>query len=77
MGMAKKLTKFPDPVPAESDYPWDDWLNGKIWRLTKGVDFDCLAASLRGGAHAQCRRRGLTLRATVRGDVVVLWAVKA
>lgn len=45
--MAEKLSDFDWSTPShltKSDekavYPWDDWLDGDIWRLTRGEDFE-------------------------------------
>lgn len=38
------ITAFDPEVPVEHDrqrkYPWDQWFDGQIWRLTPGVDFE-------------------------------------
>jgi hypothetical protein len=42
--MAEVITAFDPEVPVEHDrqrkYPWDQWFDGQIWRLTPGVDFE-------------------------------------
>lgn len=42
--MAEVIAAFDPEVPVEHDrqrkYPWDQWFDGQIWRLTPGVDFE-------------------------------------
>jgi hypothetical protein len=44
--MATKLKTFDFSVPSKlttsekATYPWDEWLDGDIWQLTSGEDFD-------------------------------------
>ena len=44
--MATKLKTFDFSQPSKlttsdkATYPWDEWLDGDIWELTQGVDFD-------------------------------------
>ncbi len=34
-------------------YPWDDWTNGKIWKITQGEDFEVRMSSM----QSQLRNR--------------------
>ena len=45
--MARKLSSFDfsqkstiTPPDSSRRYPWDEWLDGDIWELTFGEDFD-------------------------------------
>ena len=44
--MATKLKTFDFSQPSrlttsdKATYPWDEWLDGDIWELTSGKDFD-------------------------------------
>jgi hypothetical protein len=44
--MATRLKSFDFSAPSKlttsdkATYPWDDWLDGDIWQLTSGEDFD-------------------------------------
>lgn len=57
-------------------YPYDEWLDGKIWRLEEGEDKDfqvtklSFMTSIRGAA----KKRGLKLRSRVLEDAVVVQA---
>lgn len=46
-------------------YDWDTILNGNIWKLTKGTDFQSSVLTFRSGAYQQARRRGLRLQTTI------------
>lgn len=73
--MAKVLRKHkfgPTPSGRESIYRWDDWLDGRIWQLTKGKDFNCLTNSMRVQAYARARERQLRVRTTIHGDTLII-----
>lgn len=50
------------PTERVSKYPWDRWLNGRVWRLTFDRDFNCSIASLRTLISNQQSRRGIQVR---------------
>lgn len=37
--MARKLREFP-AAGIRGTYPWDEWLDGSVWELVKGKDYD-------------------------------------
>jgi hypothetical protein len=75
--MAKKLKDFEFPaVGTTTRYPWDEWLDGNIWQLTKGDDFPSDAYNFRNGAINAARRKGLKVRTSRSGDVVTIQAVR-
>jgi hypothetical protein len=39
-------------------YSWDLWLDGRIWKLTKGVDFRCKVHTLQSMASARAKSVG-------------------
>lgn len=55
-------------------YPWDEWLDGSTWLLTKGEDFDIQIESMRQSIYNMARRRGGHARVstTVDGTGVLL-----
>ena len=67
--MAEKLRTFDFEKPSEItssekiQYPWDQWLDGDIWRLEHGVDFQ---------THPLMMERIIRTRATTRGAKVRL-----
>jgi hypothetical protein len=65
--MARRLESFPAPVGAR--YPWDEWLDGSVWELIHGEDFQSRLGTLRANAQLQAKKRGGRVRSkTVRTD---------
>lgn len=60
-------------------YDWDKLLDGRIWRLVQGQDFDVSAYTFCTTANVAGRRQGGVCRTSVSGDgdVVVLQFFKA
>lgn len=59
--MAEPMTS--DVPSVQSRYkPWDEWLDGRSWRLLAGRDFTCKPESLRVLATSAAARRGLRVR---------------
>lgn len=54
--MARKLEAFPSATGAR--YPWDEWLDGSVWELVRGDDFNAKTATFRANAQIQAKRRG-------------------
>lgn len=67
--MAEQLEDY---VFGGSSYPWDDWLNQKPWRLTKGEDFKSEVTSFQSAAHNAAKEKGLSLKTSREGDDVVV-----
>jgi hypothetical protein len=55
-------------------YPWERWLDGRIWRLEHGVDFKSTAAKFQIAAWRAAKDRGLKLTTQRNGDVVHIQA---
>ena len=66
--MAQRVETFPD-LPTQSRYPWDEWLDGSVWELVHGEDFDAQPSTFRSVAVAQGKkRRGRVRTRLVRGE---------
>lgn len=39
-------------------YPWDEWFDGRIWKLRSGVDFQITSESFRNGLASAAKRHG-------------------
>lgn len=39
-----------------SKYPWDEWTNGSIVKVTKGVDFESKPSSFRSALQSQATK---------------------
>lgn len=49
-----------------SKYPWDEWADGTIWRLTKEEDFPYAnAKSLRVRLYKVANERGMKVRSAI------------
>ena len=64
--MAKALDHFP-ALPTQR-YPWDQLMNGQVWQLTRGEDYDAKTLTVLANARAQAKRRGGTLRTRMLTD---------
>jgi hypothetical protein len=64
--MARQLDSF--PASSASRYPWDEWLDGRVWELFRGEDFSAKVPTLISNARAQARRRGGLVRSRLRDD---------
>lgn len=76
--MAEQLDTFTFPGPGRrSLYPWDEWLDGSVWRLIEGEDFSTSPKAFMRAANAAGARRGLTVQTTSDGPAVVIQAQAA
>jgi hypothetical protein len=55
-------------------HPWNEWLDGSTWRITRGIDFDARPSSIRQEILQTAARRGLGAETSVEGDSVVFRA---
>lgn len=76
--MAERVNSF--PPSKQTSYPWSDWFDGSIWKLTQGEDFTstflafrtlCYQTASRKNMRVQTRQDGnqLWLRASDKDDV--------
>jgi hypothetical protein len=71
--MAKLLRELPPPRRGRpAKYPYDEWLDGEVWLLIEGEDFEVGAGrSVAMGLRAAARKRGQKATArSVRGLAV-------
>jgi hypothetical protein len=76
--MAKRLDEFP-PLSnrgTPSKYPWTEWLDGNVWELVPGKDFNCSITTMRSQFAIRARMRGLTFRTTFTGDRLVVQTIR-
>jgi hypothetical protein len=57
-------------------YPWDEWLDGRIWKLTRGEDFRPEPRYFGNMAQASGARRGVKVETRVDGDVLYIRALR-
>jgi hypothetical protein len=71
--MAEKLETWQFKKTGRGErYPWDQWLDGSIWVLTKGEDFDCTITAIRSGAFAAAARRRIKVRTSNPDDQTLI-----
>ncbi len=71
--MVRQLKKFPaKSVGRPRVYNWSRYLDGNIWKLTRGVDFFSECSSFRGAVYSAASRAGLKVRVNVDGDAVTV-----
>jgi len=55
-------------------YPWADWLDGRLWKLVHGEDYQVTPRVMGAQAHRMCKDWGIQCRTRVEGDVLWLQA---
>ena len=66
--MARVIEEFP-AVQSQSRYLWEEWLDGRVWRLVAGEDFTSKPETIRQNAAAQANRRGGKVKTRFLEDV--------
>ncbi len=46
-------------------YPWDQWFDGRIWKVIQGEDFDVAVNSMRAAIYQNAKNNGLNTKITV------------
>lgn len=62
--MAEILDQFPFRSQRSSQ-PWDQWLDGRIWKLTAGVDFTGALSTFRTRLFTIGKNRGLSVQTKI------------
>lgn len=68
--MAKVVERFPMPDS------FDKYLDGQIWELTKGEDFDCTPEQFRHAAYAAAKQGDIKIKTRILDNTVFIKAVK-
>lgn len=69
--MAEELKEFtwePRPNPRNRKYPWEAWLNGEMWELRKGRDYQCTSESFRSAASYAADKKGKKIETRILRD---------
>lgn len=75
--MAEIVNDYNFARTKRSSYPWKDYFNGKVWKLTKGVDFHCMPEAFRAAAYQAAIRHGVRVRTHVPSpNTIVIQAYK-
>ena len=59
--MAKVLKDYKPPAYHGTEYPWEKWLDGQVWLLTKGEDFESTTRSFQISARRAALKRGMAI----------------
>lgn len=46
----------------EEKYPWSEWLDGHVWRLVPGEDFDVEMESFRSATYMAAARKKVSVK---------------
>lgn len=77
--MAEKLSSYEFTKSSTGyTYPWDEWLDGSVWRLTRSEDFpNARATSMRVRFHHMARARDMKVHTKFEeAEVLVVQAYK-
>lgn len=66
--MAKVLADYKPPAYHNSEYPWDEWLDGRCWLLEHGTDFTSTIRSMGVSIRKAAAKRGLLVSVTAYVD---------
>lgn len=56
-------------------YPWPEWLDGRVWELTAGEDFQVDIQLMRTQANVTAARLGKRAKTRVVGDTLYIQGV--
>lgn len=71
--MAEKLESFRFTGAGKPGrFPWNEWFDGSVWKLTRGVDFEVAIPSFRSTVCNAARRLGGRARTQAVGEDVLV-----
>lgn len=70
------MSRIIDEMPADRRdgrriYPWDQWTDGRIWEIERGVDFSVSAEKMAGNIRTYASRRGFNIECKPMPDETV------
>lgn len=71
--MAEVIDQLP-PTKKPARYPWDEWLDGRAWKLTEGEDFNSSARDFSSHVRISAYRRNLVVTIHREGPHLYLQA---
>lgn len=74
--MAKPTTTIPPRGKGGRlpSYPWEEWLDGSVWEIIQGEDFDSKISSFVVTIRQAAKRHGLKVTLTTQDDRIFLQA---
>lgn len=55
------------------NFPWDKWTDGRVWRVTKGVDFTSSVCRMRQRIYAAGQKYGKRCHTKVEDNKSILF----
>jgi hypothetical protein len=71
-----ELPKVNGQLGRPPTYPWAEWLDGRVWKLTQGEDFSSKPRIFGNMARGSGARRGVKVETRVDGDVLYIRALR-
>jgi hypothetical protein len=66
-----------DNARKNAKYPYEDWFNGKVWKISRPEDFQITPKSMQINLYAAAARYDLRLRTKLEGgDSIIIQAVE-
>ena len=73
--MAERVDRIPGSrAGGVPKYPWEEWLDGSLWKLIQGKDFECKPESMHSVAKTAARNRHVAVEVHQRGDRIYIQA---
>jgi hypothetical protein len=66
--MAQTVTAFPNGGRRSNKYPYDEWLDGQIWLLVRGEDYDISPEGMRASIHNHAKREGIKVKTRISDE---------
>jgi hypothetical protein len=66
--MAEILEDYEFIGAGSGKYPWDLWLDGQVWKLVRGTDYECTSSSMRTSAQQVGKTRNKNVRTNMIMD---------
>jgi hypothetical protein len=64
--MAARLQTFPESSARR--YPWETWLDGSVWQLFRGEDYQASSKTIVATARSRAKRMNGSVRTRLLGD---------
>jgi hypothetical protein len=74
--MAEVVDELPGPARGASIHSWEEWLDGRVWKLTHGVDFEVSMKAFATQAWSAGKRLGVKVATRRQGNVIYIQASK-
>ena len=72
--MSRVLKDYDWSESRRMKYPWNDWLDGRVWEIERGEDFVVDAEQMRKNIYNAAWTRGLAVRTGRKKNKIVLQA---